>query len=87
MQETEETQVLTLGREDPLEEATATHPSILAWRTSWTEEHGGPQSIALQRGGHARSDLARMQAPGRYKSWEKVLIWKLDSAPRVYSLR
>ena len=31
---------------------TATHSSILAWRISWTEEHGGLQSMRLQRAGH-----------------------------------
>ena len=30
----------------------ATHSSILAWRIPWTEEHGGLQSIELQRVGH-----------------------------------
>ena len=34
------TWVLSLGREDPLEEALATHSSILAWRIAWTEEPG-----------------------------------------------
>ena len=34
-----------LCREDPLEEEMATHSSILAWRTSWTEEPGGLQSL------------------------------------------
>ena len=38
---TQETQVLSLGREDPLEEGMATHPSILAWRSPWTEGPGG----------------------------------------------
>ena len=33
------------GSEDPLEEGTATHSSILAWRTPWTEEPGGLQSV------------------------------------------
>ena len=37
-----ETQVPSLGREDPLEKDLATHSSILAWRTPWTEEPGGP---------------------------------------------
>ena len=37
----QETQVRSLGREDPLEENMATHSSILAWRTPWTEELGG----------------------------------------------
>ena len=40
--------VPSLGRDDPLEEGMATHPSILAWRISWTEEPGGLQSIGSQ---------------------------------------
>ena len=40
-----ETQVRSLGREDPLEEEMATHSSILAWRIRWIEEPGGLQSI------------------------------------------
>ena len=34
----QETQVRSLGQEDPLEKGMATHSSILAWRTPWTEE-------------------------------------------------
>ena len=41
-----------MGKEDPLEKEMATHFSILAWRTTWTEEPGGLQSIRLQRVGH-----------------------------------
>ena len=44
-----ETQVQSLGQEDPLEKEMATHSSILAWEIPWTEEHGGLQSIGLQR--------------------------------------
>ena len=44
----QETQVRSLGGEDPLEEGVATHSSILAWRIPWTEEPGGLQSIGLQ---------------------------------------
>ena len=44
--------VQSLGREDPLEEGMATLSSILAWRISWTEEHGGLYSIRSQRVGH-----------------------------------
>ena len=47
-----ETQVRSLGQEDPLEKGMATHPSILAWRIPWTEEPGGLQSMGLQRVGH-----------------------------------
>ena len=46
------TQVRSLGQEDPLEEGTATHFSILAWRILWTEEAGGLQSMGLQRVRH-----------------------------------
>ena len=35
-----ETQVKSLGQEDPLEKETATHSSILAWEIPWTEEPG-----------------------------------------------
>ena len=48
----QETQVQSLGQEDPLEEGMATHSSILAWSIPWTEEPGGLQSIGLQRVGH-----------------------------------
>ena len=41
----QETWVQPLDQEDPLEEGMATHPSILAWRTPWTEEPGGLQSM------------------------------------------
>ena len=39
----------SLGREDPLEDDMATHSSILAWRTPWTEEADGLQSMGSQR--------------------------------------
>ena len=48
----QETWVLSLGWEDPLEKEMATYSSILAWRISWTEELGGLQSMGLQRVGH-----------------------------------
>ena len=47
VQETQETWVRFLGREDPLEEEMATHSSILACKNSRTEEHGGLQSMGL----------------------------------------
>ena len=46
-----ETQVQSLGQEDPLEKKLATHSSILAWRIPWTEEPGGLQSLGSQRVG------------------------------------
>ena len=47
-----ETQVRSLGWEDPLEKRTATHSSVLAWRISWTEEPGALQSMGSQRVRH-----------------------------------
>ena len=48
----EKTWVPSLGQEDPLEKGMATESSILAWRTPWTEEPGGLQSVGSQRVGH-----------------------------------
>ena len=48
----QEAQVRSLGQKDPLEKGMATHSRILAWRTPWTEEPGGLQSMGLQRVGH-----------------------------------
>ena len=42
-----ETQVQSLGQEDPREEEMATHSRILAWRIPWTEEPGGLQFMGL----------------------------------------
>ena len=39
-----ETQVQSLGREDPMEEEMANPSNILAWKIPWTEEPGGLQS-------------------------------------------
>ena len=44
----QKTWVQILGREDPLEMEMATHSSILAWETPWTEEPGGLQSTGSQ---------------------------------------
>ena len=49
-----ETQVSSLGWEDPLEKEMATHSSIFAWKIPWTEEPGGLQSMESQRVGHGR---------------------------------
>ena len=50
--ETWETQVQSLGQEDPLEKGIVTHSSILAWRIPWMEERGRLQSMGSQRVGH-----------------------------------
>ena len=48
----QETQVQSVGWEDPLEKGMATHSSILAWKIPWTEEPGRLQSM-----GHKESDM------------------------------
>ena len=48
----QETQIQSLGEEDPLEKEIATDYSILAWRIQWTEEPGGLQSMVSQRVEH-----------------------------------
>ena len=47
-----ETQVLSLGWEDPLEKGMATYSSVLACRIPWTDEPGRLQSMGSQRVGH-----------------------------------
>ena len=56
-------QVQSLGQEDPLEEGTATHSSILAWRIPWTEEPGGLQPIVCQRVRHDKSRCCLTNMP------------------------
>ena len=52
----QETQVQSLGQEDPLEKEMATHSCILAWRRQWTEEPGG---LCSSRG-HKESDTTEV---------------------------
>ena len=47
----QETQVRSLGQEDSLEEGTAIHFGLPAWRIPWTEEPGGLQSVGSHRVG------------------------------------
>ena len=54
-----ELQIWSLGGEDPLEEGTATHSSILAWRIPRTEEPGGLWSFGSQRVGQDWGDLTQ----------------------------
>ena len=51
----QETQLQSLGWENPLGKEMATDSSILAWKIPWIEDPGGPQSMGSQRVAH---DLA-----------------------------
>ena len=62
----QETRVWSLGKEDPLEEETATHSSIFARRIPWTEEHCGLQSMVSQR---LRHNLPTKQQQQRMSFW------------------
>ena len=57
----QETQIQSLGQEDPLEEGMATHSSILVWRIPWAEEPGELLSMGSKRVGHDWSDWAHTQ--------------------------
>ena len=68
--EMQETEVQSLGQEDPLEKGMATHSSILAWRILWTEEPGSLQFMGSQRvrhdwvpGDSTRFHRLRVQSP------------------------
>ena len=62
-------QVRSLGQEDPLEEGTATHSSVLAWRIPWTEEPGGLQSRRVR---HNRSALVHMDTHHVFLHWSNT---------------
>ena len=59
LQSTQESWVLSLNQEGPLEEGIATHSSILAWIIPWTEQPGRLQSVGLQRVRHDWSNWAQ----------------------------
>ena len=52
----EETQVQSLGQEDPLEKGMTTHSSIVAWRIPWTEKPGGLQPMGITKSQTRLSD-------------------------------
>ena len=78
----QETQVQSLGREDPLEKGMATHSRILAWKIPWTEEPGGLHSMGLQRVRHnwaTNTSGHLLESRGRGRSWLEFLEAVLNS--------
>ena len=75
-----ETQVRSLGQEDPLEKEMATHSSIHAWKVPWTEDPGGLQSMGWQTVRHNWATSLSLSHPWcslkvfLYLSVVKVLI-------------
>ena len=66
----QETQVRSLGQEDPLEEEMATHSGIVAWRIPWTEESDGLQVMGSQRVGHNW-----VTNTFTFKQWLASVLW------------
>ena len=64
-----ETQVRSLGREDPLEKEMATHSSILPWKIPWMEP-GRLQSMGSQR---VRHDLATSLSLFTFMHWKNIV--------------
>ena len=60
--------VQTLGWEDPLEEAMATHSSILAWEIPWTEDPVGWGVVTVQR-------VAKSQTPLSDRTHARTFLW------------
>ena len=94
MQETDEMQVQSLGREDPLEEGMTTYSSILAWRIPWAEEPGGLECTGLQRVRHDWSDwaqacilLSKIIIKGHLWCFSFVQIdWRLSPLEKLYNV-
>ena len=78
MQETQETQVWSLGQEDPLEKGMATLSSILAWRIPWTEEPGGLQPMGSQRVRHdwGANTYIHVEVDGKWARQVPICSWQ-----------
>ena len=91
-----ETQIWSLGREDPLEKRMATHSSILAWRIPWTEEPGGLSRPWRRCSSHQRTilphlgdfpDAANGEEPAcqcgshKFDPWVWKISWKKPWQP------
>ena len=69
----QETQVQSLGQEDPLEQKMAIHSSTIAWKIPWTEEPGRLQSMGSQRVGHDWATSLSLSFTFIYKgTWTSV---------------
>ena len=66
----------TQGLEKPLEKGMATHPSILVWRISWTEEPGGIQSIGRIKIIYKLSDHTNQTLSSLEEVFSKYLVIK-----------
>ena len=75
MQEMQETQIRSLGQEDPLEEEMATHSNILARKIPWTEEPSGLQSMSGKQ-----SDMTELPGKPRFSFFWQTIFEILNSS-------
>ena len=68
-----ETQVPSLGQEDPLEKGITTHSSVLAWRIPWTEEPEGLQSMGCKKSDTTVWLCFQVYIPIKPQSWRPSL--------------
>ena len=79
----QETQIRSLGQEDPLEKGMATHSCNLAWRILWTEGPGGLQPMGSQRVGCDRATKhrrAQLLLPLRLQTWAISILFRAPIA-------
>ena len=84
-----ETQVQSLGHEDPLEKEMAPHSSILAWRIPWTEEPGRLQSMGWQRVGHDWVTSLSLSVLSRcpvLQIWDKMSLSQKTSPSSTWNI-
>ena len=74
----QETQIHSLGQEDPLEKGMVTHSSILAWEIPWTQEPGGLQSMGSQRVRHSWATRQQQQLKMTWKTGLTGSDWRKD---------
>ena len=73
---------LVPGSGGSLEEEMATHSSLLAWETSWTEEGGGLQRMGLQRIGHDRATEHAHVTEEQYKISLNMRCWVYSTSSK-----
>ena len=73
----QETWVQSLSQEDPLEKGMATHPSIPAWESPWTEEPGGLQSMGC-KSQTGLSDSGTTSSSKNCSPYTRSRIWHLS---------
>ena len=78
----QETHVRSLGQEDPLQKGMATHPNVLAWEISRTEEPGGLQFMGSQRVGHNFFRKILRISQVRILEWVSMPSFRGSSQPR-----